>query len=83
MFKANHVLRILQAAVTNVDVYNAAGSPPFFREMFERTSDLHSETKDAWQHFMAEMMKDKKVDDRFAYPALREVMIRAGIWPPA
>jgi hypothetical protein len=83
MFKAEHVRGILQAAETNVDIYQAAGSPAFFREMFERTSDLHAETKDAWQHFMKEMMKDKELDDHYAYPALRAEMARAGMWPPA
>jgi hypothetical protein len=81
MFKAEHVRRILQAAETNVDIYEAAGSPAFFREMFERTSDLHAEAKDAWQHFLTEMMRNKEEDDYYAYPALRAEMIRAGLWP--
>jgi hypothetical protein len=82
MFKTEHVRRILQAAETNVDIYLAAGSPPFFREMFERTSDLHAETKGAWQHFMTEMMKDKEENAHYAYPELRAEMVRAGMWPP-
>jgi len=83
MFKAEHVRRILEAAETNVDIWEAAGSPAFFREMFERTSDLHAETKDAWRHFMTEMVKNKPETDRYSYPALRAEMVRAGLWPPA
>lgn len=81
MFKAEHVRRILQAAETNVDIYQAAGSPAFFRELFEQTSDLRAETQDAWQHFMTEMMRNKDEDDYYAYPALRAEMIHAGLWP--
>jgi hypothetical protein len=82
MFDADHVRRVLQAAETNVDIHHAAGSPAFFREIFERTSDLHSETSDAWRHFMIEMMKNKHEHDYYAYPALRAAMVQAGIWPP-
>ena len=49
--------------------------------MFERTTDLHGETQDAWQHFMTAMMADKEEDDYFAYPALRDEMVQAGMWP--
>jgi hypothetical protein len=82
MFQAQHIRRILEAAETNIDINQAAGSPAFFREMFERTSDLHAETRDAWQHFLTEMMRGKGEDTHYAYPALRAAMTGAGMWPP-
>jgi hypothetical protein len=81
MFTAEHVRRILQAAERKADISRAEGAPVVFREMFLRTSDLHTAVRDAWQHFMTEMMRDKAEDDHYAYPALRAEMIQAGLWP--
>jgi hypothetical protein len=83
MFNAEHIRRVLKAAASNIDIHQASGSPGFFKEMFERTSDLHEETKAAWQEFMSEMQKGKKPDDYYTYPTLRAAMEQVGMWPAA
>jgi hypothetical protein len=50
--------------------------------VFEATIDLLDVTKGAWQIFLRAMMKDKDPESRFAYPALRAKLEKAGIWPP-
>jgi hypothetical protein len=83
MLTSEQIKRILRAAEANGEIAGASGSPAFFLEVFERTSDLHEDTKDAWQHFLAVMMKDKDDDEHYSYPALRVEMVRVGMWPLA
>lgn len=82
MFRAEHIQRILQVAEKNDQIHDAGRSPAFFADLFGRTADLHAETRDSWQHFMTEMMKNKEESDYYAYPTLRAEMVRAGLWPP-
>ncbi len=81
LFRAEHVQRILQAAMENSQIHHASGSLAFFCKMFERTVDLHEQTADAWRTFLTAMSNGKDLNDPYAYSELRGKMSQAGILP--
>jgi hypothetical protein len=81
MFRVEHVQRVLQAAAENHQIYDAARSPAFFKDMFDRTADLHKETKAAWQAFLKRLVEHNTPHTPDPYPDLRQKMEAAGMWP--
>jgi hypothetical protein len=82
MLRPEHVRGILKAAEENDKIYEARRTPEFFVEMFDRTVDLHAETRAAWQEFMTKMCHGEELEDRDDYLQLRTRMEVAGMWPP-
>jgi len=79
---AEHVQRILLAAEENGQIHDAGGTPAFMLEVFDRTADLRTQTREAWQRFMTRMLVGKEPDEWNAYPELRLKLEAAGMWPP-
>jgi hypothetical protein len=82
MFRPENVERILLAAEANCQIHDASGTPAFMEEMFNRTADLHAQTRHAWQQFMTKVSEGKDPDKWYAYPQLRARMEAVGMWPP-
>jgi hypothetical protein len=80
-FRPDHIADILDAAAANGQIHSASGTPELLKELFEKTKDLHDQTKSAWQKFLAKMSEKKEPDDYYAYPGLRYEMTTAGMWP--
>jgi hypothetical protein len=81
MLSPEHIRRILQVTEENGEVQGASGTPAFLVDMFDRTADLHTQTRTAWQRFLTMMSGDKGPEEWSAYPDLRGKMEAAGMWP--
>jgi hypothetical protein len=82
LFQAEDVRRIMKAAEDNDQIHNAGGTSNFMVDLFERTEDLHDDTRPAWQSFVSKMQVGKDPENGYAYPQLRKKLEAEGMWPP-
>ena len=80
VFRPEHIRTIVDGARTNGQIYAAAGTREQLAYLFERTSDLLSDTASVWQAYLQKVTEVYDKDGRH-FCDLRERMIKAGISP--
>ncbi len=78
-FTAAQVGEILSAVETNSQIKTASGSPAIIEQLYDDTQHLLAQTGERWRQFIAEVVKGNERDYMYAYPGIRERLIKAGI----
>lgn len=79
-YRAENIIAVLDAAMSNSQVYCASETRVQMADLFERTSDLLRDTSGKWQEFLTFVFDRYDCEHRI-YNELERRMTAAGIWP--
>lgn len=78
------IVRVIQEAGSNSQIWNATGMPAILLDLYNSTRRHLGKTATAWQAFVQQRIDESPSNDSYyyAYPELRQRLEGDGLWPP-